>query len=117
MKNFAFLILTLPVLAACDGRGGSYSHKDLDDLPFATDSLPGRFHAVASKGPASKQFCNELIGTVIAPIDFEEPEVIYQGVAIYKHKETGDPFIGVSFRTDRSPVFTLYTCAWPIQTK
>ena len=84
---------------------------------FEMDTPMGHFLSAASKGPVDSTLCNKYGGKDIAPIDYEEPAVIAQGVAIYKRKRDGQPFVGVSFTTSNSVIFVLKTCAWPATLK
>lgn len=116
MINTALKILSMLVLlAGCSSESEGTAQQDIPRTPpFESSSPAGQFHALASKGPVSKSVCAEFGGAVIAPIDYDEPVVVSQGVAIYKHKKTNEPRIGVSFITDNSFIVTIYTCAWPV---
>jgi hypothetical protein len=69
---------------------------------------------MASKGPVDASLCSKYGGVSIRPIEFKEPVVISQGVAIYNRKSDGYPFLGVSFTTSSSVIVVIHTCAWPV---
>lgn len=105
-------VLAIVLVAACSKQEGAATNDAPLTPPFETSSPAGRFHALASKGPTPKSKCTDLGGHVLSPIDYEDPVVVSQGVAIYKPKKGGPSQVGVSFITSNSAVIVLYTCAW-----
>lgn len=116
MKKYLPLkVLTIVLLAACSKQERVATDDVPREPPFETSSPEGQFHALASKGPTPKSKCTDLGGHVLSPIDYEDPVVVSQGVAIYKPKKGGPSQIGVSFITSNSAVIVLYTCAWQVR--
>ena len=114
-KFLPLKVLAIVLLAAWS----KHERVAADDVPrtppFEQSSPEGRFHALASKGPTPKSKCIELGGHVLSPIDYEDPVVVSQGVAIYKPKKGGPSQVGVSFITSNSAVIILYACAWQVR--
>jgi len=79
------------------------------------DTPMGYFLSAASKGPVADNLCTAHGGIIISPVDYDEPEIIEQGMAIYKRKTDNQNFLGISFTTSSSVIVVLRTCAWPVE--
>lgn len=112
-KYLPLKVLTIVLLAACSEKERVATDDVPRTPPFEKSSPAGQFHALASKGSTPKSKCTDLGGHVLSPIEYENPVVVSQGVAIYKPKKGGPSQIGVSFVTSNSTVIVLHTCAWP----
>ena len=111
MKHNIFFVLLVFLLASCSKSNLEESQRA--DVPiFDKNSPAGLFHARASAGPVDKSECTRVGGEVLAPIEYEDPVSIAQGVAIYKHKKDGMSRVGVSFVTSSSALIVLHTCGW-----
>ena len=115
-KSLPLKVLTIVLLAACSKQERVATDDVPRTPPFERTSPAGQFYALASKGPTPKSKCTDLGGHLLSPIDYEDPIVVSQGVAIYKPKKRGPSQIGVSFITSNSAVIVLYTCAWQVRT-
>ena len=49
----------------------------------------------------------------IAPLDYHEPEVLAQGVGLYKRKLDGQLVVGISFVEERVVFIVENVCGWP----
>lgn len=114
MPSLKFVVLALLLAGCSQPDPNSAVERHPANHWFEMDSPMGLFLSSASKGPVNLDLCRKYGGIVIAPLEYEEPVVIAQGVAIYKRKEDGQPYLGVSFTTKDSVIIVLMTCAWPV---
>jgi len=72
------------------------------------------FYQIAKKGSTSISVCQSYGGREITPNDYENIEMLGQGVQTLRQLSTGKKFLAVSFGEGEA-IVTLKACCWEIE--